>query len=72
MQDYNSVIKKCIFNKYQDSTIFDKKFINLFFEHRKNIVKKLNLIKKIIEVNFQKMMRLLTDFFTFIKIRKKK
>ena len=30
MQDYNSVIKKCIVNKYQDSTIFDKNYLQRF------------------------------------------
>ena len=72
MQDYNSVIKKCIVNKYQDSTIFDKKFINLFFEHRKNIVKKLNLIKKNNRSKFSKDDETFNRFFYFYKNNKKK
>lgn len=44
MKNYNSVIKKCIKNKYQASTVFNKNFIHLFFKQRNWILNKINLL----------------------------
>ena len=53
MKTYNSIIRKCIKNKYQACTIFNKNFINLFFKQRNWILKKINLSSKsnILKVN---------------------
>ena len=53
MKSYNSIIKKCIKNRYQASTVFNKNFIHLFFKQRNWILKKINLSSKsnILKVN---------------------
>ena len=46
MKSYNSLIKKCIKNRYQASTVFNRNFIYLFFKQRNWILKKINLLDK--------------------------
>ena len=46
MKSYNSLIKKCIKNRYQASTVFNRNFIHLFFKQRNWILKKINLLDK--------------------------
>ena len=53
MKTYNSIIRKCIKNKYQACTIFNKNFINLFFKQRNWILNKTNFIDEsnILKIN---------------------
>ena len=51
MINYKSLIKKNLLNKYKNSTKFDKNFLNSFFLHRENILKKINLFKIIYHEN---------------------
>jgi len=46
MKSYNSIIKKCIKNRYQASTVFNKNFIHLFLKQRNWILEKINLLDK--------------------------
>ena len=46
MQNYNSIIKKCIKNKYQASTVFNNNFIHLFFKQRNWVLNKINLLNE--------------------------
>ena len=47
MFDYNKAIKKNFSNKFRNSTVHDKEFLNSFFLQRKQILKKINSIKTI-------------------------
>ena len=42
MLSYNKIIKKNFSNKFRNSTVYDKKFLNLFFLQRKQLFKKIN------------------------------
>ena len=46
MLNYNQIIKKNFRKKFQNSTISNKEFLKSFFLQRKQILKKINLIKK--------------------------
>ena len=46
MKSYNSIIKKCIKKKYQNSAVFNKNFIHLFSKQRSQVIDKINFLNK--------------------------
>ena len=66
MINYKSLIKKNLLNKYKNSTKFDKNFLNSFFLHRENILKKINLFKIIYHENDHTFSDLLSSIASLI------